>query len=170
MDADWVLIQKLRNGDEKAADVFVHKYYPCILNYCLMRGIDRGSAEDLTQDTFVRFFSSLDQYRHYGKTMNYLYVIARNACRNHFKKKAEIPVEQLPAESYTEKYELKVDIQRAVDSLPTDLREIALLYYVQDVGQRDIAHILNISLSLVKYRVRQTRKLLASKLNEENEQ
>lgn len=67
MDEDFLLVQKMRMGDEKSFERFVAKYYPVILKYCWMHIGDYGYAEDMTQETFMRFFQTLGQYRHYGK-------------------------------------------------------------------------------------------------------
>ena len=57
MDFDFWLIQKMKHGDENAFDVFVRKYYKKILDYCFYHCMDKSYAEDLTQETFVRFFA-----------------------------------------------------------------------------------------------------------------
>ena len=69
MDPDFLLIQKMKNGDEDAIDTFVRRYYSKILSYCRLHIEDACEAEDLTQDTFVRFFRSLEHYRPYGKAL-----------------------------------------------------------------------------------------------------
>ena len=53
MDADFLLIQKIKKGNEQAMDQFVLKHYPKIYQYCLLRVRDHGYAEDLTQETFL---------------------------------------------------------------------------------------------------------------------
>lgn len=84
----------MKQGDEDAFDVFIRRYYGDILRYCAYRCADTGCAEDLTQDTFVRFFEKLSDYRHMGKAKNYLYTIAGNLCRNEYKRQAGIPMEE----------------------------------------------------------------------------
>lgn len=56
MDKDFLLINKMKNGDESAMESFVCRYYPKILCYCHYHVADRGYAEDITQETFVKFF------------------------------------------------------------------------------------------------------------------
>lgn len=87
MDADFLLIQKMKLGDEQAVENFVNKYYPRILKYCCLHIQDYGYAEDIAQETFELFFSKLKEYKHYGKALNYLYVIASNQCKKHYGKK-----------------------------------------------------------------------------------
>ena len=56
---------------------------------------DPYEAEDLTQEVFTRFFSNLYRYKEYGKVKNYLYTIAGNTVKNYYKKKKDIPSEEL---------------------------------------------------------------------------
>ena len=86
MDADFLLLHRMRHGNDQAIEDFVRKYYPMNLRYCQLHIQDLGYAEDLTQETFARFFRTLHQYQHYGKAANYLYVIAGNLCRDHHKR------------------------------------------------------------------------------------
>lgn len=58
MDADFLLIHKMKNGDEEAIEVFVKKYYSTIRNYCRLHTYTDCDAEDITQATFEHFFRS----------------------------------------------------------------------------------------------------------------
>ena len=66
MDTDFLTIRKMKQGDEAALDAFVRKYYGDILKYCTFHSSDQREAEDLTQETFVRFFAKLSEYRYQG--------------------------------------------------------------------------------------------------------
>ena len=68
MDADFLLIHKMKNGDEEAIEVFVKKYYSTIRNYCRLHTYTDCDAEDITQATFEHFFRSFRSYHHLGKT------------------------------------------------------------------------------------------------------
>ena len=163
MDSDFLLIHRMKNGDDAAIETFVRKHYPVILRYCHLHLSDKSYAEDATQEVFARFFRTLPQYQHYGKAANYLYVIAGNLCRDSYKKIRPLPLEEVPEESWEQMPELdrRMDVRRALDSLPPELREAAVLYYYQELPQLSIAKILGISLPLVKYRIRRAKELLA---------
>ena len=115
MDADFLLIHKMKNGDEEAIEVFVKKYYSTIRNYCRLHTYTDCDAEDITQATFEHFFRSFRSYHHVGKTANYLYVIARNLCRDSYKKKRDIVMEALPdkGENPIAVIENKIDIEES---------------------------------------------------------
>ena len=89
MQQDIQLVRNMQNGDEEAMELFVREYYPQILKYCRYHCPDRESAQDLTQETFARFFRNLASYRHRGKILNYLYTIARNLCIDFVRKNRE---------------------------------------------------------------------------------
>lgn len=69
----FLLLQRMKRGDENAFDVFVRKYYKEILNYCNYHCPDTSTAEDLTQETFLRFFEKLSDYRYMGKPKLFVY-------------------------------------------------------------------------------------------------
>lgn len=175
MEADFLLVQKMKQGDDGAVEIFVKKYYPKILRYCRYHLADPACAEDVTQETFEKFFCSLGDYRHYGKAGNYLYAIAANACRDHARKKRE-PAADMADEFFvaaagsadnTAGVAGRLDVDAAIQGLPEELRQVAVLFFCLDVKQREIAKILNIGLPLVKYRVKRARELLAATLERE---
>lgn len=170
VDSDFLLVQKMRMGDEKAFEAFVTKYYPAILKYCRIHIGDFGYAEDMTQETFTRFFQTFSRYKHYGRAANYLYVIAANVCKDYLRKKRELPVEELPelSDENREAMDEKLVIEEAMESLPDDIKEAAVMFFVQGCRQKDIARILGIGLSLVKYRIRRAKELLSVYFGEEN--
>ncbi len=166
MNPDFLLIEKMKTGNGKAGEQFVRKYYPSIYQYCFLHIHDRSCAEDMTQETFLRFFETIDTYTERGKVKNYLYCIAGNCIKNYFKKKKEVlpgEMQDIPEESGGS-MELKLDIERAVDRLPEELKEITILFFFQGLKQREIAKMLNINVPLVKYRVREARKKLSEYL------
>ena len=140
MEADFLLIKRMKHGDEVAFDIFVRKYYEEILKYCCYHCSDIAYAEDLTQETFIRFFTKLSDYRHLGKTRSYLYTIAGNLCRDYYKKKRETPLEEPVinkvfdlSKNHEEAVVNKITIEWALKKLPDELSEIVILYYFQRI-------------------------------------
>lgn len=165
MLTDFLLIQKMKQGNEQAFDTFVRKYYNEILKYCSYHCYDTEYAEDLTQETFVNFFAKLSDYHFQGKTKNYLYTIAGNLCKNHYKKKKDVLIgdEELSNCELSNDMEQilnKIFIESAVNSLPKKLKEVVVLYYFDGFKIAEIADQLQISVSLVKYRLTNARKQL----------
>lgn len=189
MQQDFLLVWKMKNGDEKAMDVFVRQYYAQILQYCSYHCADREWAQDLTQETFERFFRKLADYRHHGKSLNYLYTIARNLCIDWGRKNRELVMESI-AEVEAEQKELlqkkwigqygqyngtnesdrldeRLVMEAALAKLPAELREVVILHYFQELSMRETADILQIGLPLVKYRIKKAKELLREFLGEE---
>lgn len=166
MISDFLLIQKIRNGDNRAGNEFVKKYYPLIYQYCFLHIHDRDCAEDMTQETFVRFFEAVMNRTDIAKVKSYLYRVAGNTVKNYYRKKKELLLEKLPdtEENNAADIEVRLDIERAVARLPDEIREITILFFFQGLKQKDISDLLGIKLSLVKYRVSKAKELLSEEL------
>ena len=169
MDQDFFLLQKMKSGDESAIDEFVKKYYPAILKYSFFHVNYQSKAEDITQDTFERFFRSFPDYRHYGKAKNYLYVIAGNLCKNTYRKRKEEPLESVPEQSVwpLDRVIDSLVLEQALRQLPEEMRDVLILHYYQDLKLKEIAKIQEIGLPLVKYRIKAAKERLREILGEE---
>lgn len=173
MDVDFLLIRKMKQGDDDAFDTFVRKYYNDILKYCVYHCSDAEYAEDLTQETFANFFAKLSDYHYKGKTKNYLYTIAGNLCKNYYKQQRPVSIEddQLSEMEISGNQEEtitdKVMLEWALNQLQADFRQVIELYYFQEMKLTEIASVLGIGLPLVKYRLKQARKHLQDLLGEE---
>ncbi len=158
MDVDFLLLMKMKQGEEDAFDKFIRKYYEEILKYCTYHCFDSEYARDLTQETFLRFFA---------KTKNYLYTIAGNLCKNYYKKKKEDVMDkeglQAKAGAAADPFAGVLDqmeMQAALAGLSEEFREVLILYYFQELKLKEIAGVLGIGLPLVKYRMRQAKQQL----------
>ncbi len=165
MSADYILIYKAKNGDFRALDTIIRRYYGDVFNFCACHAVDVHTAEDLTQDTFSSFFEKIGEYRHCGKLLNYLYTIARNKCIDESRKNknTDVCIEYVADKLVSEKTDIEereeqMHVRAAVNSLPSELRESIILFYFLDKRQKDIAEICGISLPLVKYRLKEGKK------------
>lgn len=164
MDVDFLLIRKMKQGDDDAFEIFVRKYYSDILKYCNYHCLDTKYAEDLTQETFANFFAKLSDYRYQGKTKNYLYTIAGNLCKNYYKQQKNSflqeeclsEVEAL-SDNLEEKITDRMMLEWALEQLPDEFRQVIDLYYFQEMKLTEIAGILGIGIPLAKYRLKQGR-------------
>jgi RNA polymerase sigma-70 factor (ECF subfamily) len=79
-------------------------------------------------------------------------------------------MEELPEQPIyqMEVLDLRLDVHRALEQLPPDLREVTILYFFQDLKLKEIARILGIGLPLVKYRIRRAKELLAQMIGKED--
>lgn len=153
---------RLCGGGGLVLEKIIRKYYDEIFRYCYHHVDSRAVAEDLCQDTFVSFIEHYQQYRHMGKTRNYLYTIAGNKCRDYYRKKMPLFMAEVPEQETEQHIEEAVIIKQMVMSLPEAFREAVVLRYFQNMRYQDMAAVLGISLSLTKYRVKKGLELLAA--------
>lgn len=154
--------------------------YDKIYRYCYFKVNDRSAAEDLTQETFLRYFSQTS-YISRGKQLAYLYTIARNLCVDFYRnprrqeegleviqesgstaKSREI-AEKL-SESPLEQVETALHLQMAVGQLPAEQQELILLRYANGLSIKEICRITGLSRSSVyrmeKSAMQRLRRLL----------
>ena len=139
----------------------IRTYYDEIFRYCYHSVGNRAVAEDLCQDTFASFIGHYGQMRNLGKAKSYLYTIAKNKCKDYYKKKAPVLMETVPEREKEECMEELVIVRQMIMSLPEAFREAVVLRYFQNLKYPEIAAVLGISLSLAKYRVKKGLELLA---------
>jgi DNA-directed RNA polymerase specialized sigma24 family protein len=94
---------------------------------------DRTAAEDLCQEAFVSMLGHIGQCEHYGKFQNY-HIIARNKCRNFYKKKKLYLYDEIPeGEQETVENEDGFLIKELVHKLPKEFEEAIILRFYQDL-------------------------------------
>ncbi len=109
----------------------IEEQYEKIYRYCFYRLGSREQAEDITQETFLRWFAS-DTYRDTNQVLQYLYTIARNLCTDEYRRSAPEPY---PAGPPCQKADplLSIALRAELDKLDTEDRELILLRYVNEV-------------------------------------
>ena len=110
-------------------------------------------AEDLTQETFLRYFMQ-HSYIHRGKQLAYLYTIARNLCIDYYRRHQEEGLKEEIAENPMEGVENSLQLRMAVEKLPERMQELILLRYVNEVSIKEICRIMGMSRSSI-YRMEQ---------------
>lgn len=109
----------------------IEEQYEKIYRYCFYRLQDKEMAEDVTQETFLRWFAS-DTYRNQGQLLQYLYTVARNLCADEFRRSAFQPIpEDIPSED-TDPL-LSIALRTELDKLNGEDRELVLLRYINKV-------------------------------------
>ncbi len=166
------LIRKLKMGDKKSVNLVFEQYYDKVYGFCYRHVTHKETAEDLTQEVFLRVLKHIEDYRHYGKFENYLYVIAGNLCRDFYKKNKNLPLceMELPVEEtgFIQSEQALV-VKEALDRLPELEREIIYLRFYQDRKIKDIAKIRNLKLSTTKYHLKRGQELLLEYLQNDHE-
>ncbi len=144
----------------------VAQYERPVLNTCYMILHDRGLAEDVTQETFLKAYRSLSRYRRECSEKTWLIKIAINTCHDvqrsawyrHVDRR--IILDNLPVSVYDTDSTEADELIHAVRQLSARHREVILLHYYQDMTMTEIAFTLGISVSAVSKRIHQAcRKL-----------
>lgn len=138
--------------------------YNKIFRYCYYHVRNKDLAEDLTQETFLRFIES--NYQEKGKEMNYLYTIAKNLCINEINKSVPtmqndaIEDEAVVDEDLVE----KIYIRNLLMILPDDDREVLILRYMNGETVSDISKLLGISRFALYRKIQNAKKELKNML------
>ena len=173
---DRDLLVRARRGDAGSAEAFgelVARYQTGVFNVCYRMLHERGEAEDLAQETFMRAHDRLhtfDLEREFGP---WIRRIAANLCLNHLEaRKSTLPLDDeqdadqnLRPERQVEVKESSERIRAALASLPAHYRVVVELRHYQELSYDEIAAELKIPLSDVKSHLFRARKLLAEKLH-----
>lgn len=119
--------------------------YDKIYRYCFYKLRNSAAAEDITQETFLRFFAQNPKIKR-GEDTAYLYTIAKNLCTDHFRKKqaGELP-EDYPAEDFSDTSDTKIAVRAALDRLDETHREIVVLRYIGGLSVNETAETVGIS-------------------------
>lgn len=120
--------------------------YDKIYRYCYLKVNNKEIAEDLTQETFLKYFSQTS-YINRGKPLAYIYTIAKNLCIDFYRKsnKEESLNEEVLGNDDVSAFETNFTIKQAVSTLPIDLQELLLLRFANELGINEIANIMEIS-------------------------
>ena len=132
----------------------IQEQYRKVFQYCSSRIASPETAEDLTQETFLRFLEH-PEYQGNGKEMQYLYTIARNLCIDEYRKAPdEAKGEPLQADRQAEGWIDRLAVREILDGLPEEEREIIVLRYVAELSVREISHIFGVSWFAMNRRIR----------------
>lgn len=147
----------------------LEEQYDKIFRYCYFKIYDKQSAQDITQETFLRFYSRGLKLDGAGK-LPYLYTIARNLCVDEFRKKSAVCLEDLGEEAACDASEEWIDrlaLKAAMARLPQEERELLFLRYVNEISVTSICRITGMSRFAVYRRLSKSAKQLKEELKKE---
>ena len=146
----------------------LQQQYDRIFQYCVSRISSRETAEDITQETFLRFYEH-PEYQGSGHEIQYLYTIARNLCIDNYKKPQEEPLpDDLPEEASDEPdWIYRFALRAILDALPAEERELIVLRYVSGLSVTEIAKILGVSWFNANRRIKRILKKMRQEFEKE---
>ena len=153
--------------------ISLEEQYDKIYRYCYFKVKNKEIAEDLTQETFLKYFNQTS-YISRGKPMAYLYTIAKNLCIDFYRKSnryESLNEEMIGSGDNVDNdditvFETNFIIKQAVSTLPIELQELLLLRFANELGINEIANIMKISRFSVYRKLNKALKLLKNILYE----
>ena len=172
--SDELLLAAYREGDSQAFETLLIRYRGPIFNFLLRSARDRGRAEELYQDVWMKVIERCDDFRGDAKFSTWLYTIARNLCIDHqrkmkFRGHASLDAPQSQSarpvgervSSFGPSTEqlatgglVRERIAHAVEELPDEQREVFLLRQLQGLAFREVAEVVGAPVNTVKSRMR----------------
>ena len=180
-DTDRDIIEQVRAGNTRRYAILVDRHKDRALTLAVRLAGNKGEAEELVQDAFLRAFKSLDQFRGDAKFGTWFYRILYNLCMTKVTRRHSRP-ETLDVEDGTILENLLVDqdepsihermeseelhgmISNEVDKLPEKFRSVITLFYVQELSYEDMVSVLSMPIGTVKTNLFRARNLLKERV------
>ena len=162
-------------GEEAARsfDRLYETHVDRVFGLCLRMSRDRGEAESLTQDVFVRAWMRLPTFRGESAFGSWLYRLAVNvvlaARRSEGRRHARLKLEgdeaaAAPPRAPRSTVEDRLDLERAIATLPPKARIVLVLHDVEGYAQQEVAEMTGIAVGTVKSQLHRARRLLRERL------
>ncbi|MBN2774343.1 MAG: sigma-70 family RNA polymerase sigma factor [Prolixibacteraceae bacterium] len=161
--SDQQLISELREGNKKdlAFQKLVEKYQERLYWHIRKIVIDHDDADDVMQNTFLKVWKNLHNFREESSIFTWLYRIATNESLtflNSKKKRSLLPLnevsdflmENLESDPYFEGDEIQKNLQKAILSLPEKQRLVFNMKYFDNIKYNDMAEVLDTSVGALK--------------------
>jgi len=175
------IIQSVLDGNTDDFEILVKEYEKNVYNLALRMTGDPDEAYDMSQDAFVKAYSSLKNFRGDSKFSVWLYRIVSNVCLDYMRSRKrhaadslsveddegeesqlDVPDEASAPEKLLERKLTRVAVQRGLMSLPEDQRKILLLREIEGMSYDEIAETLELEAGTVKSRIFRARKKLCA--------
>ncbi len=164
METDEALMKRLAEGDGAALDRLIDRWRARLFSFLLRRNAgDR--AEDLFQETWLRVVRSHASFDRRQRFATWFFGIANNLCRDEARRRAvrARSTAAFASDSAETPLDLRLDARRRLAALPDRLREVLVLRYFEDLGEREIADVVGIPAGTVKSRLHAAVRALRGK-------
>ncbi len=188
-DEDRRLVDRAKAGDIRAFEALVRRYERWVFTLALRMVGDRGDAEDVAQEVFLKAYRGLQGFRGGSRFSTWLYAIASHHCLNHLGSRdvrarraertggaadghgGELPsaldrvADATPGpDAVLERHELRCAIQRELLALTEHHRIVLILRDIQGMSYDEIAAALGVELGTVRSRLHRARMELKARL------
>lgn len=183
-EIDLQLVERVRAGDKRAFGLLVEKYRRKLTRLLSRMVRDADEIEDIAQETFIKAYRALPQFRGDAAFYTWLYRIAVNTAKNYLAARGrgmrtvsdqalndeDEPDERLMAQDIsTPETELlskqvAIAVNQAVDALPEELRQAITLREIEGMSYEEIAEYMACPIGTVRSRIFRAREAIAAKL------
>ena len=181
--SDALLIESYIDGNEYALEKLIQKHKSRIYNFIYSKVMDRDTAEDIFQDTFIKVIRTLKKggYDENGKFLPWVMRIAHNLIIDFFRKSNRIPTfenrddydvfqfigdDSGNVEDALFDAQVENDLSQLIESLPDDQKEVLMMRIYRDMSFKEIAEntdvSINTALGRMRYAIINLRKLIQS--------
>ena len=180
---DQALVLRVQRGDKAAFDQLVRKYQHRIIQLVNRYVKDASEAQDVAQETFIKAYRALTNFRGDSAFYTWLYRIAINTAKNYLvsraRRSSDYEVDVQEAEQIDSSLKLKnldspdmllindeiIDtIQTAIDELPEEMRVAIMLREFEGMSYEDIAITMSCPVGTVRSRIFRAREAIDKKL------
>ena len=180
---DKEIIERVKSGEKEAYDLLVLKYQQRVINLISRFVKNHSDALDVSQETFIKAYRALPNFRGDSAFYTWLYRIAVNTAKNHLTVQsrkitksdydvAEIEqiegnmrlTEQTTPESLLAKDELQETILKTIENLPEDLKSAIMLREIEGLSYEGIAEVMECPVGTVRSRIFRAREMIDSKI------
>jgi RNA polymerase sigma-70 factor (ECF subfamily) len=172
-ESDESLMVLMQRGEATAFELLLQRYRQRLFGF-LSRRASPQRAEDLFQETWLRVVRARESFDPARRFSTWLFQIANNLCRDSARRSAleareQAQLQSLPAaeaRAGAATLDAKLDAQQRLAGLPERLREVLVLRYFEDLGEREIAEIVGVPPGTVKSRLHAAVRALRGETEE----
>lgn len=178
---DALLVQDYVAGKEDALATLIKRHESKIYGFIYSKVSDRDVANDIFQDTFIKVIKTLksNSYNEEGKFLPWVMRISHNLVIDYFRKNKKMPMyreteefsvfsimsdDSLTIENQLIANQVELDIQKLIEELPEDQKEVLIMRMYKDMSFKEISEItgvsINTSLGRMRYALMNLRKVI----------
>jgi RNA polymerase sigma-70 factor (ECF subfamily) len=178
---DAVLVKNYVDGDENALAALINRHQSKIYGFIYSKVTDRDISDDIFQDTFIKVIKTLksNSYNEEGKFLPWVMRISHNLIVDHFRRNKKMPMfreteefsifsimtDNSPnVENRIITEQVENDLQRLIEELPEDQKEVLQMRIYQDLSFKEIADLtgvsINTALGRMRYALMNLRKVI----------
>ncbi len=172
-DLDLVDVRRVLAGDSGGFEGIVRRWQGPLINLAYRFARDRGRAEDMAQEVFLKIFQQLARFRGDSAFSTWMFSVALNVYRSSLRRRAlpSVPLDAIAGLVSRSAPQLALEeaqseelVRRAVAALPPRYRDALTVFYFKDMDLAETARILNVPEGTAKALLHRGRKLLHRKL------